>query len=53
MASLDRVIAVRNAKTVYRNGGKCIKVFNKASADAVLEEALRHSVVEQPVTTAT
>ena len=26
--NLDRVIAVRNTKTVYRDGDKCVKVFN-------------------------
>ena len=25
---LDRVIAVRNSKAVYRDGDRCIKVFN-------------------------
>ncbi len=27
--NLDRIIAVRNSKTVYRDGKKCIKVFNE------------------------
>ena len=27
--NLDRVIAVRNNKTVYRDGDKCIKVFSE------------------------
>ena len=26
--NLDRVIAVRNNKTIYRDGDRCIKVFN-------------------------
>ena len=26
---LDKVIAVRKAKTIYRDGDRCIKVFNK------------------------
>ena len=26
---LDRVIAVRNNKTIYRDGDKCVKVFNE------------------------
>ena len=26
---LDRIIAVRNNKTIYRDGDKCIKVFNE------------------------
>ena len=25
--NLDRVIAVRNAKTIYRDGEQCIKMF--------------------------
>ncbi len=28
--NLDRVIAVRNTKTVYRDGDKCIKVLPTA-----------------------
>ena len=27
--NLDRVIAVRNAKTIYRDGDQCVKVFNE------------------------
>ena len=27
--NLDRVIAVRNAKTIYRDGKQCVKVFNE------------------------
>ena len=26
--NLDRVIAVRNNKTIYRDGDKCVKVFD-------------------------
>ena len=26
---LDRVIAVRNNKTIYRDGDRCVKVFNE------------------------
>jgi len=45
---LDRVIAVRNSKMVYRDGDRCIKVFHKAYAKAeVLREALNHAVVEE------
>ena len=38
--TLDRVIAVRNAKTVYRNGDLCVKVFNEnySKADILNEE---------------
>ncbi len=37
---LDRIIAVRNDKTVYRDGDRCLKVFgNVYSASQVLREA--------------
>lgn len=45
---LDRVIAVRNAKTVYRDGDRCIKVFNADySKSDVLNEALNQARVEE------
>lgn len=45
---LDRVIAVRNNKTIYRDGDSCIKVFNKEYSKAdVLNEALNQSRVEE------
>ena len=46
--NLDRIIAVRNRKTVYRDGEKCIKVFdeNYSKAD-VLNEALNQARVEE------
>ena len=45
---LDRVIAVRNNKTVYRDGDKCIKVFNaEYSKSNVLNEALNQSRIEE------
>lgn len=45
---LDRIIAVRNDKTVYRDGERCLKVFSEAySASRVLREAqLLASVAE-------
>ena len=45
---LDRVIAVRNDKTIYRDGDKCIKVFseNYSKAD-VLNEALNQARIEE------
>ncbi len=44
---LDRVIAVRNTKTVYRDGDRCIKVFNEGfSKSDVLNEALNQARVE-------
>ena len=45
---LDRVIAVRNNKTIYRDGDRCIKVFNKEYSKAdVLNEALNQARIEQ------
>ena len=45
---LDRVIAVRNHKTVYRDGEDCIKVFDKEyQKDQVLSEALNQARVER------
>lgn len=44
---LDRVIAVRNTKTVYRDGDRCIKVFcDGYSAPDVLQEALNQARAE-------
>ena len=45
--NLDRVIAVRNNKTIYRDGDKCIKVFNSEYLKAdVLNEALNQARIE-------
>ena len=45
---LDRVIAVRNNKTIYRDGDRVIKVFNAEYSKAdVLNEALNQSRVEE------
>lgn len=45
---LDRVIAVRNNKTVYRDGEKCVKVFNENYSKAdVLNEALNQARIEE------
>jgi len=45
---LDRVIAVRNSKTIFRDGNKCIKVFNsRYSKSDVLAEALNHARTEE------
>ncbi len=44
---LDRIIAVRTGKTVYRDGENCIKVFDEGYSKAdVLNEALNQSRVE-------
>lgn len=45
---LDRVIAVRNAKTIYRDGDRCVKVFNENYSKAdVLNEALNQARIEE------
>lgn len=45
---LDRVIAVRNNKTIYRDGEKCVKVFNENYSKAdVLNEALNQARIEE------
>ncbi len=46
--NFDRVIAVRNTKTIYRDGNKCIKVFNQdyTSAD-VLNEAFNQAMASE------
>lgn len=45
--TLDRVVAVRNKKTIYRDGDKCIKVFNEGYSKAdILSEALNQARVE-------
>jgi len=44
---LDRVIAVRNNKTIYRDGDRCVKVFNAGYSKAdVLNEALNQARME-------
>lgn len=44
---LDRVIAVRNNKTIFRDGDKCVKLFNADYSKAeVLNEALNQSIIE-------
>ena len=45
--NLDRIIAVRTDKTVYRDGDRCLKVFNEDFSKAdVLNEALNQARVE-------
>ncbi len=45
---LDRVIALRNRKTIYRDGDKCIKVFDDGYSKAdVLNEALNQARIEE------
>ncbi|MBO7663173.1 MAG: phosphotransferase [Clostridia bacterium] len=46
--NMDRVIAVRNAKTVYRDGDRCVKVFNGNYSKAeILNEALNQARIEE------
>ncbi len=46
--SFDRVIAVRNTKTIYRDGDRCVKVFNENySKSDILNEALNQSRIEE------
>ena len=45
---LDSVIAVRSNKTIYRDGDKCVKVFNEDYSKAdVLNEALNQARIEE------
>ncbi len=45
---LDRIIAERTGKTIYRDGDNCIKVFDEGySKSDVLNEALNQSRVEE------
>ena len=45
---LDRVISVRNDKTIYRDGDRCIKVFNSEYSKAdILNEALNQARIEE------
>lgn len=45
---LDKIIAVRTSKTVYRDGDKAIKVFDSDYSKAdVLNEALNQARVEE------
>ncbi len=45
---LDRIIAVRNNKTVYRDGELCMKVFGEGYSKAdILNEALNQARVEE------
>lgn len=48
MMNLDKIIAVRNDKTVYRDGDRCLKVFNEDFSKAnVLNEALNQARIEE------
>ena len=46
--NLDRIIAVRNDKTVFRDGDRCIKLFNgNYSKSDILNEARNHVILEE------
>ncbi|MCI9449859.1 MAG: phosphotransferase [Clostridiales bacterium] len=46
--NFDRMIAVRNNKTVYRDGERCLKVFSEDYSKAdVLNEALNQARIEE------
>ena len=46
--NLDRVIAVRSAKTIYQDGDQCVKVFNENYSKAdILNEALNQARIEE------
>ena len=45
---LEKVIAERDNKTVYRDGNRSIKIFSAASSKAaILNEALNQAIVEE------
>ena len=46
--NLNRIIAVRNSKTVYRDGQRCCKGFNEEYSKAdILSEALNQARIEE------
>lgn len=46
--NLDRIIAVRTSKTVFRDGEKCVKLFDSDhSKSKILSEAATHAKVEE------
>lgn len=45
---LDRVIAVRTSKTIYRDGDLCVKLFDESYSKAdILNEALNQARIEE------
>ena len=45
--NFDNIVAERKNKTIYRDGDKCVKVFNSSFAKAdILNEALNQARVE-------
>ena len=50
--NLDRIISVQNSITVFRDGDRCLKVFNEDCAKAdVINEALNQARMEQTTVT--
>ena len=46
--NLEHVIAVRKAKTIYRDGNQCVKVFDESYSKAdILNEALNQARIEE------
>lgn len=46
--NLEKIIAIRNAKTIYKDKDNCVKVFNSDYSKAdILNEALNHARVEE------
>ena len=46
--NLDKIIAVRTGKTIYKDGDRCLKVFNEDySKSDVLNEALNQARIEE------
>ena len=46
--NLEKIIAIRNAKTIYKDGDNCVKVFNADYSKAdILNEALNQARVEE------
>ena len=50
--NLDRIISVQNSITLFRDGDRCLKVFNEDCAKAdVINEALNQARMEQTTVT--
>ena len=46
--NFEQIVATRGNKTVYRDGGKCIKLFNEGYSKAdILNEALNQARIEE------
>ena len=46
--NLEKIIAIRNAKTIYKDGDNCVKVFNNNYLKSdILNEALNHARAEE------